>query len=739
MSAGRLKGITTVANELISIDGEEERSPEDYVDAEDLPKEYVPEGYKTADEFIEYVVEQYDADIEYDSDNRSDAMEDLEFLAGDQWDEDVLEDREGRPCLTINVLPQFVGQVVGDRRLNKTSIKVSPLKFGTKEIAEIRSGLIKSIEMASRAERVYDAALEDQVACGISNFRIDLEYADNDVFDQDVVIRHIPNPLAVVWDRMSIDPTGRDARHCFVTDNIPEDIYDKRFGDKFPRPTGLGTRDDADMRRSKWIENKTVRITEFWEMIQKPAKFAMMADGDIKDVTDLPEEQYVDQLWRDPNTGKTKIRDSYRSFARMHLVTSFGILSEAYEVPLSRLPIIRVEGRVVRVGDDRMRFGLVRFARDSQRLKNYWRSTAAETIALAPKAQWAGPADAFEGREEEWQRSNVSRAVVLKWNSKTQTPPQRLDPPRIPEAFLQESALNQQDIKDTTGIHDASLGMRSNEVSGKAIQARQSEGDVATVIYHDNLNYAIQEGGDVINQLIPIAYDAARIVRVIGEDDKSKLLLINDPNDADSPDITKGKYDVTLETGPSFTTQRKEAMDAMITLVQTAPELMGVIGDLIFKHADFPGAIEVYERLRKTPGIKQFLEGEEGEEGAEQQEPSQEEQIQQQMTMKQLEAAMAEMEMAEEQRKLEVEQQRQKLREAEARATEAEARAREAVHNEDAAKAKAEEALVQARAAPVLIESKLRLAERSASAKGASEQRGARPNKGRKKGNTNDT
>jgi hypothetical protein len=721
------------------MDGEEERQPEDYVDAEDLPKEYTPDGYESADKFIEYVIEQYDADIEFDSDNREAAMEDLKFLAGDQWDPEVLEDREGRPCLTINVLPQFVGQVVGDRRLNKTSIKVAPLKFGTKEIADIRSGLIKSIEAASRAERVYDAALEDQVACGISNFRVDLEYADNDVFDQDIILRHIPNALAVVWDRMSIDPTGRDARHCFVTDMIPEDVYDKKFGKDHPRPTGLGTRDDAEINRSKWIENKSVRITEFWEIIQKPAKFAMMDDGDIKDVTDKPLEEYADKLWRHPQTGEPKIRDSFRSYARMHLVTSFGILSEAYEVPLSRLPIIRVEGRVVRVGDDRMRFGLVRFAKDSQRLKNYWRSTAAETIALAPKAQWAGPADAFEGREEEWQRSNVSRAVVLKWNSNTQSPPQRLDPPRVPEAFLQESALNQQDIKDTTGIHDASLGLRSNEVSGKAIQARQSEGDVATVIYHDNLNYAIQEGGDVVNQLIPVAYDASRIVRIIGEDDKSKLLLINDPDDDESPDITTGKYDVSLETGPSFTTQRKEAMDAMITLVQTSPELMGVIGDLIFKHADFPGAIEVYERLRKTPGISQFLD--EDEEGGEQQqqEPTQEEQIQQQMAMKQIEAAMAEMEAAEMTRQLEIKEREQKLRAAEAQATEAEAKARQAIHEEDAAEAKAQEARVQAQYAPRLAQSKLRLAESSASAKGASEPRGAKPKGRAKKGNTNDT
>ena len=699
--------------------------------------DYVPEGFESQEAFLEHVRKEYKADELFDADNRAAAMEDLKFVAGDQWDDVVAQDRKakGRPCLTINVLPQFIGQVIGDRRLNKTTIKVRPLKDATMKDAEIRSGIIKGIEHASRAERVYDAACEDQVTCGISNFRIDLEYSGNDVFDQDIIIRHIPNPLAVIWDRMSIDPTGRDARHCFVQDSIPRDVYDRRFGDKHPCPTPLGNDSASKMVSEGWFGHDRVRITEYWDMVEKPATFALMHDGDVKDITGMQPEEYEEFLWRDPRTGAPRIRKSFRTYARMHLVTGFAILSEPYELPLTRLPIIRVEGRVVRVGEDRIRYGLVRFAKDSQRLKNYWRSVAAERLAMAPKAHWTAAADSVEGREDQWRQAHQSGDPLLIYNKNTEAP-QRVDPPDVPVALIQEAQLNQQDIKDVTGLHDASLGIRSNEVSGKAIQARQREGDVATVIYHDNLNASIQEGGDVINQLLPIAYDSMRTVRSVGADDKHELLIINDPEDENSPDITRGKYDVHIETGPSFTSQRQEALDAMMTLIQTSPDLMQVIGDLVAKNMDWPGAYEIAERLKKIVP-KELLDPEdqpEQPEGEQPQDPAA--MVAQQAQQMQLQDAQAQLEHAQQLRDIELQEARQRLLQAQAQTATAQAKAEQADYE-------AKRARIETEMAPQAAQHKMDLAERAASAKAAqsaTRSAGSRPagdhraNKGAQKG-----
>lgn len=683
---------------------------DDFISAKKLgvDDKYVPEGWESAEKFLEHIVRLYDADVGYDQSNRDWAMEDLKFAAGDQWDPDVKKMREKayRPCLTINVLPQYIGQVIGDRRMNKTAIKVRPFRDGSAEVADIRSGLIRSIETFSRAERVYDATCEDQVTCGIGNFRVDLEYAGNDVFDQDITLRHIPNPLAVVWDRMSVDPTGRDARHCFVADTIPKEVYEKQYPDE-PCPAGFTT--EAKFAAG-WFDSQTVRITEFWEIIQKPATFMLAKDGDVKDITGMEEADYIEDAWVDPRTGAARIRKSSRSYARMHLVSGFAILSEAYELPLTRLPIIRAEGRVIRVGEDRVRFGLVRFAKDSQRLKNYWRSVAAETLALAPKAQWLASSDAVEGREKAFREAHLTGDPLLIHNKNTEKP-DRIDPPAVPAALLQEAQLNQQDIKDTTGLHDASLGMRSNEVSGKAINARQREGDVATVIYHDNLNHAILEAGDVINQLIPVAYDTTRTLRVIGEDEKHKLMKVNDPNDENSPDITMGKYDVVLDTGPSFTTQRLEAYDAMMTLLQTNPDLMQVIGDKVAEKMDWPGATEIAARLKKMVPKELLSDDELAEQQGAPQQPSPQEQMADQLQQAQLSDAAAQLQHAEQLRQLEIQQEQEALRKAQSDATIAEANARRAEAQAEEAEHRAAQAEIEATVSPFVKQQEMDHAE----------------------------
>lgn len=685
----------------------------DELDPEDagLERTYVPEGWKTAQEFLDDAIEIFREDELFDHDNRMWAMEDLRFLASDQWDPEIKKMRQEkmRPCMTINDLPQYVGQVVGDRRMNKTTVKVRPFKDGTAKVAEVRSGLIKSIESFSRAERAYDAACEDQVACGISNLRVDLDYAGNDVFDQDIFIRHIPNPLAVIWDRMSIDPTGRDARHCFVIDSIPRRVYEKEFPD-YPCPAGgIG---DMTNYPSDWRDPNSVRIVEYWELVDKPATFALMQDGDVKDITGIDEVDYEEELWRDEN-GFPRIRKSFRTYARMHLITGFAILGEAYEIPLTRLPIIRVEGRVTRVGEERVRFGIVRNAKDTARMRNYMRSAAVEVVSMAPKAVWTGSASAFKGREDAWRKAHLEGDNLLIHNDlkNGEKPPQRVDPATIPAALIQQSEMCSQDLKDVTGLHDASLGMRSNEVSGKAIDARRRAGDVATVIYHDNVNNAIQEVGDVTNQLIPLAYDAVRTIRVIGDDDKHKLMVINDPNDEDSPNIVQGKYDVVLETGPSFATQRTEALDAMMTLIQTSPDLMGVIGDLVAKNMDWPGAVEIAERIKKT--MPPELVGEDDEE-VDPENPTPEQAAKMQAVAQEQELVQEQQQMQQEMAGLELEEKRQANRKAAADADAAEANADAAVQRARETEARASIAEIEARVAPAMSAAKLAGAKEAA-------------------------
>lgn len=568
-------------------------------------KSYVPEGYKTVEDYLQDVRDTYDLDIQADDDNRKAAIEDKKFVAGEQWDPAVLQQRAGLPCLTINTLPQFTAQLVGDWRQNRVAVKVLPSENGDKAVADVRSDLIRSIETNSRAARVYDSAFESMIQCGDGAFRVGVQYANEDVFDQEIVLSPIDDALSVVWDRLSVDPTGRDATHCFVDDLIPLKEFEQLWPEHDPSTLQESTK--KLMSNTGWCERGAVRVTEHWRIIERTKLVAMFEDGAVHSLYDAEgedSEMVGEQLKMLVEThGKLlKKRVTRCRYAQMHLVTGFSILAGPYEWKMNRLPIIRMSGRTVTVGEKRVRYGLVRFMKDAARLRNFWRSVAAEQLGYAPKAQWMATESAVEGREETIRKAHKSRDPLLVFNDDAVFGQnvQRVDPPQMQMALLNESQVNTQDMKDVTGIHDASLGIKSNETSGRAIMARQREGDVASLTYYDNGNAAVLEAGDVINQLIGQIYDGTRIVRIIGEDEAAKLVKINDRMDPNSPNIATGKYDVTITTGASYTTRRVEAAEAMMEAVQVYPEMMQVAGDLVAKAQDWPGAEELAERLRKT-------------------------------------------------------------------------------------------------------------------------------------------
>lgn len=575
-----------------------------------VSKKYVPEGFKTVEEYLEDMRDTYELDIQGDDENRREALEDKKFAAGEQWDPVVLDHRQGLPCLVINTVPQFTAQLVGDWRQNRNGVKVIPQENGDVAVASVRTDLIRAIEQQSRATRVYDNAFESMVQCGDGAYQIVVEYANDDVFDQEIKIRPIDDALSVVWDRTSLDPTGRDATHCFVD----EPISTKEFNQLWPDhdPSTLGQTYYRDLRASGWVDTETVRVTAHWRMLERNRLLVMFEDGQIIAIDDDSPLDKMIELHGKP----LKTRTAPCKYAQMHLVTGFCVLAGPFEYKLTRLPVIRMTGRVVNVNGRRYRHGLVRQMKDAIRMKNFMRSIITEQYGYAPKAQWIATESAVEGRENDIRRAHLSRDPLLVVNDDAVIGQniQRVEPPAIQQALMSDVAMNTQDMKDVTGIQDASLGINGNETSGRAIMARQREGDTASFTYYDNGNASLLEGGDVMNQLIPQIYDSTRVVRVIGEDESIKLQKINDPYDPASPDLSVGKYDVAITTGPSYTTRRVEAADAMMQAIQVWPQLIPIAGDIIVKAQNWPGADQLAQRLQKTIP-PQFLEGEKDENG----------------------------------------------------------------------------------------------------------------------------
>lgn len=543
-----------------------------------LPPKLVPEGFNDEDAFCQWIREEFQADVDADRLNRDAALEDTEFFAGQQWKQEDRASRKGRPCLTINTLPSFVAQVVGDIRINRPSIRIRPAEDNDKDEADLREGLIRQIERQSDAQSVYADAGQSQCVGGIGAFEITIDYASEEVFDRVLGLKAIPNPLSVVWDRMSVEKTGKDAAKVWVVDTLTRKGFEKAYPDAMPSDL------TSDMQAGDWCTRDTVRVTRLCMIKETEVEIALLADGTVIDVAELAGQQPL------------RKRVTKRRSCCIYLTNGHSILAEPVEWPINRVPVIKVTGWEVWAGDRRDRWGLVRFAKDPQKLKNYWRSVSAETLALAPKAQWLMPFGG-QNQNDDFRDAANNGDTVLPYDS--QYKPERVNPPPIPAAVLNEAAMNAQDMKDVTGLHDASLGARSNETSGKAILARQREGDVATYVYQDQLRASIQAGGDVLNQLIQPCYDTARTLTILGEDGVPKSARVNDPNHPDAINFGNARYDVVVDTGPSYSTKRVEAAEALTQLSQSMPILGQVAPDLIIKSYDIPMGEEIAERLRK--------------------------------------------------------------------------------------------------------------------------------------------
>jgi hypothetical protein len=569
-------------------------------DTSDAPREIPsydpPAGYKDEAEFLKEGRERFQEGVDFDRENRDEAQQDLRTFAGEIWTAEDIKARAGRPCLTINPLPQFVAQVTGDIRINRPAIKVRPAKDATQDLADVREGLIRSIEYRSGALTVYADTGQAQVACGIGNFRVALDYQSDDAFERDLFIRPIPNPFAVVWDPMITDKTGRDARYAFVVDEMPRKVYE--------RPVRLGhagrTRPSARAPRLADARHGAGDGILAGQGTPGPDRSAAGRVGQGADQVQHRAE--LTPLIAKNGRGEPMVRNTTRRSVCMYLISGQKILEKPVEYNLSPHPAVprRRLGGEHRRQDHPVRPGAL-CPRPDQ---------AEELLALRlGGSPGPGPAPAMadprkpdrrsggvrDGRQVRLDGAEVGRSIK----------PERLEPPPINAAVLQEAALNAQDIKDVTGLHDASLGARSNETSGKAILARQREGDVATYIYQDNLKAAIAEAGKVLDEWIPQVYDTAREIPILGADETQRIMRVNDPGDPDSVNLAQGKYDIVVETGPSFSTKRVEAAESMMQFVQAVPLAGQVAGDLIAKAQDWPMSDEIGERLQNAlpPGV----------------------------------------------------------------------------------------------------------------------------------------
>lgn len=526
------------------------------------------------------------------------ALDDLKFLKGDQWNEKQRRQREseGRPCLTINKIPTFLQQVTNDQRQNRASMKVSAVGMDADpKTAELIQGMIRHIEYDSSADAAYDTAVNSAAAIGFGYFRFITEYEDPESFDQVIRIKRIRNPFTVSIDPASVEADGSDMQWAILTEKMTREEFTARYPDAVATTQGFDTTKSGDSSNQDWVWENMVRVAEYYRIEFTPGTVYKLGDGTV--------------TWEKPPAGVQVLgeRKSVKRTVMWYLCTPSEVL-ESVEIKCRWIPVFPVVGTEIDIDGKVYRAGLVRNAKDPAMMYNFWMTSATEEVSLRPKTPFIGAEGQFEGHEKKWNQANNRSFPYLEYKPTTvdgqlAPPPSRQPMADVPGGLLMMASHASDNIKQTTGLFDSSLGASGSATSGKQELAQQKQGNVTNYHYTDNFNRTLRHAGRCLLDMIPHYYDGTRIVRSRGEDGTVTAQQVNVwDQEAEKflHDLSVRQYDVAVTTGPSYATMRAEAADAMVQFGQSWPKLMDVAGDKVVKAMNWPGAEEIAERIART-------------------------------------------------------------------------------------------------------------------------------------------
>ena len=556
-----------------------------------------------AQEAVQFLKESSDAD----STNRSEEQDDLRFSYGDQWQQNIQNQRqlESRPFFVINETETYIRQIVNQIRQQRPRIKCQGVNSSSDaKIAEIITGVTRHIEELSDADTAYDTAAEFAVRIGRGYWRLTADYTKDDSFDQDIKITPVFNPFTVYFDKNSMLPDGSDAERALITDLIPRMEYERMYPDA--DMTQFNARSTGDMQ-SDWLTKDTIRIAEYYKVDKTKHKLVLLSDGKTFWKDEVPDAGLLEKVGV---TVKGE-RDSWRREVTWYKVNGVEVLDKR-KLPGRYIPIVPVYGAHMIIDGRTYRFGVVRGAKDPQRILNFMQTAVVENVTLAPKAKTAMAAGMTNGYEEEWNQSNVKSLPVLTYNHLDESgnpfpAPMPIAPPPVPEGFISVAESAHNNLQRVLGMFDPAMNAPGNQ-SGKALNSMQQQSDMSNFHFYDNLTRSIKHTGRIILDWLPTYYGERRVMRIIGDDGKSDMVTINDTQAIGKieNDLTVGEYDVVMETGPGYNSKREEGATMIADMVKADPQLMAQAGDLLFRNMDWPGADIIADRLAAANPLAQL-------------------------------------------------------------------------------------------------------------------------------------
>jgi hypothetical protein len=564
---------------------------------------------KRKSRIIEDAINRFEIASTAETDNRQSALESLRFKRGEQWSESDLQERKlaNRPALTINKTRIIVNRVVGDIIQNLPSMRVIPVETGDFGGAQVRQELIRHIERTSGAEDIVKLAAEQAVTGGFGYYRLFTRFTDDETFDQDIVVEPIRNQFTVYLDQSAKDYTYEDGNYAFISEMLTKEEFER----KYPKASTIdfmGNTGNLGEQFQLWHEPEKVRVAEFFwkEPVKKTIVDIQNRLGEQKTI-ELSDDVTRNKLRRN-GWAITRERTADSHKVMWAKVTSHDVLEGPVEFPSKYIPIIPVFGYEDNVEGKRKYVGIVSDMIDSQRMLNFFYTSEVESVTQQTKAPWLGTDLMFSAKPDVWATAGTKSHAVLTAKPDPRVPggmPVRTAPPVTSSGHLTHIQLADNDMKDTSGIHDASLGKTSNERSGRAILARQRGSDITTITFKDNVLKSVRYAGKILLDMLPRVYDNQRVFRLIGDDGQLQDLFVNfeivDPATLEVVkvnDISEGKYDYIADAGVMFMTKRQESVASLLQVLQFAPFYAQVLAPKIIEMLDIPDAVRLANELK---------------------------------------------------------------------------------------------------------------------------------------------
>lgn len=580
---------------------------------------------------IKEALQRFERSKTVDADNRKCFEDDQEFIAGDQWDPDLKEDRleAGRPCLVINKLPNIVARVTGEHRMNKIGINVIGVdKLSDPKVAEIQEGILRDIEYNSFSDIKQNKALESATQSGRGWLRLLTQYCDDKSFDQEIRIGLIDDISTVYYDVDAPDKMFlSDAKYNFISYLIPKEDFKERYPNSTPVDSNY-VKIEANKLADNWYDGGNVRISEYWRRVLVGTKKMFLFDsGDIKREDEFENKDLLGKIETNSD-GTIKNSDLFpENFRPMkwrnveiykveqYIISGRDVLDGPIDWIGETIPITPVWGREITIEGDRKFWGIIRFAKDSQRMYNSHASSAAERMRIIPVSRAVVSDELMKGHENDWLESNQDLKPCLKVNHDALRDVGGriaiLNPPPVATGESNERRFNSEEIHETTGIYPPSLGEKSSETSGVAIKARQTQSSISTYDFYDNLVRTVRYMTKKELEIIPKVYKDRQVVRIVGIDESvtieslyEKIEVTDEKGEKKEMTILENmqtaKYDLRVKPGPGFESQRIEAQQKMFDLIKSMPDLAVYFMDILMETFDFKEADRIAKRLSKV-------------------------------------------------------------------------------------------------------------------------------------------